>query len=121
MMHRNTCGHPWRNKNGFWSQPKMITVRCCILLIFFLAETTWAQIQAAQSFIQIYGIPFKYHVDSLLVFRFVQGHDSVWRNHVLQIDDVNTKLKKVMQALSVEVTHALSIQTKGKIEIPYRW
>jgi transposase len=88
---------------------------------FFTAETSWAHIQAAQKLIQTYGIPFKYYVDSLRVFRFVQGRDSFWRKHVLETDDVDTQWKKVMEELSIRVTHALSPQAKGKIERPYRW
>ena len=88
---------------------------------FYIAETSWAHIQAAQTLIQTYGIPFRYYVDSLRVFRFVQGRDSFWRKHVLQTDDVDTQWKKVIEALSIKVTHALSPQAKGKIERPYRW
>jgi hypothetical protein len=44
---------------------------------FFLKETTWAHIQATQAVMQAYGIPLRYYVDSLRVFRFVQGRDSV--------------------------------------------
>lgn len=88
---------------------------------FFPAETSWAHIQAAQTLMQTYGVPFKYYVDSLRVFRFVQGRDSFWRKHVLETDDVDTQWEKVMQTLSVKVSHALSPQAKGKIERPYRW
>lgn len=88
---------------------------------FFTAETSWAHIQAAQTLIQDYGIPFKYYVDSLRVFRFVRGRDSFWQKHVLETDDVNPQWKKVMQTLSIKVSHALSPQAKGKIERPYRW
>ena len=88
---------------------------------FFLAETTWAHIQAAQAVVQTYGIPLRYYVDCLRVFRFVQGRDSYWRKHVLQTDDVDTQWGKVMRVLGVEVSYALSPQAKGKIERPYRW
>jgi len=70
---------------------------------------------------QSYGLPLRYYVDSLRVFRFVQGRDSVWRKHVLQTDDVDTQWRKIMRVLGVDVTYALSPQTKGKIERPYRW
>jgi len=88
---------------------------------FVERETSWAHIQAAQNLIQTYGLPLRYYVDSLRVFRFVQGRDSVWRKHVLETDDVDTQWQKVMNQLSVKVTHALSPQAKGKIERPYRW
>jgi len=70
---------------------------------------------------QAYGIPFRYYVDSLRVFRFVQGRDSVWRKHVLETDDVDTQWSKMMHTLGVDVTYALSPQAKGKVERPYRW
>jgi hypothetical protein len=88
---------------------------------FFLKETTWSHIQAAQAVMQVYGIPLRYYVDSLRVFRFVQGRDSVWRKHVLETDDVDTQWRKMMRVLGVDVTYALSPQAKGKVERPYRW
>ena len=88
---------------------------------FFRKETTWAHIQAAQALVQAYGVPLRYYVDSLRVFRFVQGRDSVWRKHVLQTDDVETQWGRMMHALGVDVIFALSPQAKGKIERPYRW
>lgn len=88
---------------------------------FFLKETTWAHIQAAQALMQAYGFPLRYYVDSLRVFRFVQGRDSIWRKHILQTDDVDTQWGKMMRIVGVDVTYALSPQAKGKIERPYRW
>jgi len=88
---------------------------------FFPKETTWAHIQAAQVLVQAYGIPFRYYVDSLRVFRFVQGRDSIWRKHVLETDDVDTQWRKMMRVLGVDVIYALSPQAKGKVERPYRW
>lgn len=88
---------------------------------FFPQETTWTHIQAAQALMQAYGIPLRYYVDSLRVFRFVQGRDSVWRKHVLQTDDVDSQWRQMMRLLGVDVSYALSPQAKGKIERPYRW
>ena len=54
---------------------------------------------------QTYGIPLRYYVDSLRVFRFVQGRDSFWRasqmrsRHVLQTDDVGTH-NRLVRSLS---------------------
>lgn len=45
---------------------------------FFPGETTWAHIQAAQVVVQTYGIPLRHYVDSLSVFRFVQGRERSW-------------------------------------------
>lgn len=87
--------------------------------------------QAAQALMQAYGIPLRYYVDSLRVFRFVQDRDSVWRKHVLQTEDVDTQWRKMMRVLRIDVTYALSLQAlrpldvvpraKGKVERPYRW
>ena len=88
---------------------------------FFLKETTWTHIQAVQTLIQSYGLPLRYYVDSLRVFRFVQGRDSFWRKHVLETDDVDTQWRMMMRLLGIDVVHALSPQAKGKIERPYRW
>jgi len=84
-------------------------------------ETTWAHIKAAEALVRAYGLPFRYYVDSLRVFRFVQGRDSIWRKHVLQTDEVDPQWRQVMRTLGVDVTFALSPQAKGKIERPYRW
>jgi hypothetical protein len=88
---------------------------------FFPKETTWAHMQATQAVLQRYGLPVRYYVDSLRVFRFVQGRDSFWRKHVLETDDVDTQWSRMMRMLGVEVVHALSPQAKGKVERPYRW
>jgi len=88
---------------------------------FFPTETTWAHIQATERLIVTYGLPLRYYVDSLRVFRFVQGRDSLWRKHVLQTDETETQWRKMMRILGVDVTYALSPQAKGKVERPYRW
>jgi len=88
---------------------------------FVCQETAWAHIQAAQAVMQAYGLPLKYYVDNLRVFRFVQKRDSVWRKHVLETDDIDPQWRQVMRLLGVDVTYALSPQAKGKIERPYRW
>jgi hypothetical protein len=84
-------------------------------------ENTWAHIQAAQTLMQTFGLPFRYYVDNLRVFRFVQNRDSFWRIHHLETDDVDPQWKQVLRALKVEVVYALSPQAKGKVERPYRW
>lgn len=88
---------------------------------FVPRETTWAHIQATQALSQRYGLPLRYYVDSLRVFRFVQGRDSFWRKHVLETDEVDTQWRKMMRLLGVDVSYALSPQAKGKVERPYRW
>ena len=70
--------------------------RMILFADFFPAETSWAHIQATQSLIEAYGVPLRYYVDSLRVFRFVQGRDSVWRKHILQTDDVDTQWGKMI-------------------------
>ena len=88
---------------------------------FLEQESTWAHIKAAESVMLAYGIPLRYYVDSLRVFRFVQGRNSVWRKHVLQTDEADPQWRQVMRSLGVDVAYALSPQAKGKIERPYRW
>jgi hypothetical protein len=95
--------------------------RMLLFADFGPTDTTWAHIQAVQALTQSYGIPLRYYVDSLRVFRFIQGRDSVWRKHVLQTDDVDTQWGKMMRVLGVDVTYALSPQAKGKVERPYQW
>jgi len=84
-------------------------------------DTSWAHIQALQSVFITYGLPLKYYVDSHRIFRFVQGRDSVWRNHKKFTDDVDTQWQQVLKECSVDLSFALSPQAKGKIERPYRW
>lgn len=88
---------------------------------FFPTESSWAHIQAAQQVLVKNGLPVRYYVDNLRVFRFVQNRDSVWRNHVLQTDDADPQWRQVMRSLKIDVTYALSPQAKGKIERPFRW
>ena len=88
---------------------------------FWGAESSWAHIRAAEDLTRKFGIPFRYYVDSLSVFRYVKTRDSVWRRHVALTDDVDPQRKKVMRVLGVEVVYALSPQAKGKVERPYRW
>jgi hypothetical protein len=87
----------------------------------FEQETTWVHIKAAEALMRNYGLPLRYYVDSLRVFRFVQGRDSFWRKHVLQTDEADPQWRQVMRSLGVDVSYALSPQAKGKIERPYRW
>ena len=74
----------------------------------FEQEISWAHIKASEALMKMYGIPFRYYVDSLRVFRFVQGRDSIWRKHVLQTDEVDPQWRQIMRVLGVDVTFALS-------------
>lgn len=84
-------------------------------------ESSWAHILALQTVFLKYGLPFSYYVDCHSIFRFVQGRDSVWRDHQKLTDDVDPQWKQVLQDCGVKLTYALSPQAKGKIERPYRW
>ena len=84
-------------------------------------ESSWAHICALQSVFLKYGFPFSYYVDSHSIFRFVQGRDSIWRDHRKMTDEVDTQWKQVLQDCGVKVIYALSPQAKGKIERPYQW
>jgi hypothetical protein len=88
---------------------------------FVPEENTWTHIQAAQSVLQSFGLPFRYYVDNLRVFRFVQKRDSFWRTHHVETDGVDPQWKQVLQDFKVKVIYALSAQAKGKVERPYRW
>jgi len=88
---------------------------------FFKAETTWAHIQASQALILKYGLPLRYYVDSLRVFRFVQYRDSFWKKLNLRTDEADPYWKQVLKGLNVDIIYALSPQAKGKVERSYRW
>jgi len=47
--------------------------RMLLFADFFAGETTWAHIQATQAVVETFGLPLRNYVDSLRVFRFVQG------------------------------------------------
>jgi len=84
-------------------------------------ETTWEHIKAVETVCKAYGIPLRYYVDQLRIFRFVQGRDSIWRKHILQTDDANPQWRTMMRVAGIDVAYALSPQAKGKIERPYGW
>jgi len=88
---------------------------------FFEAETSWAHIQAAEALFRRFGLPFRYYVDSLRVFRYVHKRDSFWYNTVLKTDEADPQWKRVLKTFGVETIYALSPQAKGKIERSYRW
>jgi hypothetical protein len=95
--------------------------RLLLFADFVSEEGSWAHIQAAQRLMQGFGLPLRYYVDNLRVFRFVPERDSVWRKNVLETEDIITQWHQVLSILKVEVTYALSPQAKGKVERPYRW
>ena len=84
-------------------------------------ESAWAHIQDLQTVFLKYGMPLNLYVDSHSIFRFVQGRDSIWRDHRKVTDEVDTKWLQVLKDCKVDVIYALSAQAKGKIERPYRW
>jgi hypothetical protein len=88
---------------------------------FVPSETTWAHIQAVQALMLHAGVPFRYYVDSLRVFRFVRERDSMHYKTVLGTDDADPQWRQVMRLMGVDVVYALSPQAKGKVERPYRW
>ena len=84
-------------------------------------ETSWAHISALQTVILRYGCPQSYYVDSHSIFRFVQGRDSLYRNHYTLTDEATPQWKQVLDDCQIKVTYALSPQAKGKIERPFGW
>ena len=95
--------------------------RMILFADFFERETSWAHIQAVQSLMQRYGVPHRYYVDNLRVFRFVQHRDSTWQKITLGTDDVLTQWGRVMERMNTKIVYAMSPQAKGKIERPYGW
>ncbi len=84
-------------------------------------QTSWSHILAVQSVLLKYGLPFSYYVDSHSIFRFVQGRDSIWRDHHKVTDEVDPQWRQVLADCGVKIIYALSPQAKGKIERPYHW
>ena len=84
-------------------------------------ETTWTNIIALKIVVLRYGIPYSYYVDSYSVYRFVQGRDSIWRNHYKLTDEAEQQWKQVLDDCGVKVKYALSPQAQGKIKRPYTW
>ena len=84
-------------------------------------ETSWEHIMALESIFLNYGLPYSFYVDSHSIFRFVQGRDSIWREHRKVTDAVDPQWKQVLADCGVNVTYARSPQAKGKIERPYGW
>jgi len=95
--------------------------RMLMYAAFVESETSWAHIQSVQYLMQHFGIPNRYYVGNLRIFRFIQHRDSVWKNLVLGTDDVNTQWRQALALMNTNVIYALSPQAKGKIERPYRW
>ena len=86
-----------------------------------MKDTSWEHISAMEFIFLKYGLPFSFYVDSHSIFRFVQGRDSVWREHRKLTDEVNTQWKQVLDDCVVKIIYALSPQAKGKVERPYGW
>jgi len=95
--------------------------RLILYAVLVERETTWEHILALEAVLLKYGFPLAYCVDSLSIFRFVQGRDSYWRNHYQLTDEANPQWKQVLDDCRVKVIYALSPQAKGKIERPSRW
>jgi hypothetical protein len=87
----------------------------------FEAESTWAHIEAVREIMTINGIPLRYYVDRLRIFRFISHGESVWVEQQAKTDEVNPQWKQCVEAAGSKAIYALSPQAKGKIERPYRW
>ena len=112
---------PYASEKWTWITSIDDFSRLLLFADFVPEEGSWAHIQAAQRLMQGFGLPLRYYVDNLRVFRFVPERDSVWRKNVLETEDIITQWRQVLALLKVEVTYALSPQAKGKVERPYRW
>jgi len=60
-----------------------------------------------------YGIAYSFYMDSHSIFRFVQGRNSFWRNHIKVIDEADPQFKQVLADLGIKLIYALSPQAKG--------
>ncbi len=89
--------------------------------MLMLRESAWAHIIALQTVFLRFGLPMKFYVDSHSIFRFVRGRDEFHYKHHLMTDEATPQWKQVCHDCQIEVIHALSPQTKGKVERPYRW
>jgi hypothetical protein len=124
LIQHDASSHLWSPYAGEkWTLITSIDDFSRLLLFadFVSEEGSWAHIQATQRVMQAFGLPLRYYVDNLRVFRFVPERDSVWRKQVLETEDIITQWRQVLAILKVEVTYALSPQAKGKVERPYRW
>lgn len=112
---------PWVNEK--WSLVTSLDDHSRFIFYAMLVahDSTWAHIQDLQTVFLKYGMPLNFYVDSHSIFRFVQGRDSIWRDHHKITDDVETQWLQVLKDCKVNVIYALSPQAKGKIERPYRW
>ena len=91
---------------------------CCCMRISFTRRLPGLIFKPAQSVMQTFGLPLRYYVDNLRVFRFIQSRDSVWRKHVLVTDDVDPQWRSCLRTLeSEDVTYALSprARRRGKV------
>lgn len=95
--------------------------RFILYAILVKRETSYVHIHALEEIVLRYGIPLRFYVDSHSIFRFVQGRDSIWRNHKKLTDQSPTQFQQVLSDLNIDITYALSPQAKGKIERGYRW
>jgi len=95
--------------------------RFMLYAILIKKETSWTHIQALQTVILRYGLPYSYYVDSHSIFRFVRGRDSLWYKHHLLTDETTPQWKQVLEDCNVKVIHSLSPQARGKVERPYGW
>lgn len=124
LIQHDSSHHKWAPYSGEkWYLVTSIDDYSRMLLYAALLkkDTSWAHILAVQSVLMTYGMPYRYYVDSHSIFRFVQGRDSIWRNHKKVTDEAVPQWKQVLNDCNVEVIHSLSPQAHGKIERPYGW
>ena len=84
-------------------------------------ESVWEHILALKWVFLNFGVPIAYYTDSHSIFRFVQGRDSIWREHRKITDEADPQFKQVLRDMEVRIIYALSPQAKGKVERSYRW
>lgn len=84
-------------------------------------ESSWAHIEAVESIVIKYGVPFAFYIDCHSIFRYVKGRDQRHMSYEKFTDDVDPQWKQVIKECGIKPIYALSPQAKGKIERPYGW
>ncbi len=97
--------------------------RAMLYADFWMKESSWAHISAAESVVLKHGSPFQYYADQHAIFRYVKDRDkeTIWNRYSKFTDDVDPQWKQVLKDCGVQPIYALSPQAKGKIERPYEW
>ena len=73
-------------------------------------ETVWTHLQAIQSVVMKWGLPYSYYTDSHSIFRFVRGRDEIHHQDEHSIDAYDPTWKQVLTECGIKLLYALSPQ-----------